>query len=93
VPADTVYVCLRAAAVSHPGISTFLPGVCASLSLSLSLALTFLLSSSCFHSHPPPLPMCCLRYFDADTVGLDFKGMVEDLTAAPDGSIVLLHGE
>jgi aspartate/tyrosine/aromatic aminotransferase len=37
--------------------------------------------------------MCCLRYFDADTVGLDFKGMVEDLTAAPDGSIVLLHGE
>jgi hypothetical protein len=33
------------------------------------------------------------RYFDADTVGLDFKGMVEDLTAAPDGSIILLHGE
>ncbi|WIA08502.1 hypothetical protein OEZ85_007936 [Tetradesmus obliquus] len=32
------------------------------------------------------------RYFDPDTVGLDFKGMVEDLTAAPDGSIVLLHG-
>ncbi|KXZ44764.1 hypothetical protein GPECTOR_62g879 [Gonium pectorale] len=32
------------------------------------------------------------RYFDADTVGLDFKGMMEDLTAAPAGSVVLLHG-
>lgn len=32
------------------------------------------------------------RYFDADTVGLDFKGMMEDITAAPDGSIILLHG-
>ncbi|KAG2500524.1 hypothetical protein HYH03_001301 [Edaphochlamys debaryana] len=32
------------------------------------------------------------RYFDADTVGLDFKGMVEDLKAAPAGSVVLLHG-
>lgn len=32
------------------------------------------------------------RYFDADTVGLDFKGMVEDLTAAPEGSVALLHG-
>ena len=32
------------------------------------------------------------RYFDPETVGLDFKGMVEDLEAAPDGSVVLLHG-
>jgi aspartate aminotransferase len=32
------------------------------------------------------------RYFDPDTVGLDFAGMLEDLQAAPDGSIVLLHG-
>lgn len=34
-----------------------------------------------------------IRYFDPDTVGLDFKGMMEDITAAPDGSIILLHGE
>lgn len=27
-----------------------------------------------------------------ETVGLDFKGMMEDLKAAPSGSIVLLHG-
>lgn len=39
-----------------------------------------------------PCAVCC-RYFDADTVGLDFKGMMEDITNAPDGSIMLLHGE
>lgn len=39
-----------------------------------------------------PCAACC-RYFDADTVGLDFKGMMEDITKAPDGSILLLHGE
>lgn len=33
------------------------------------------------------------RYFDPDTVGLDFKGMIADITAAPDGSIILLHGK
>ncbi|MEW5320390.1 MAG: hypothetical protein WDW38_011465 [Sanguina aurantia] len=32
------------------------------------------------------------RYFDPATVGLDFKGLMEDITAAPDGSIILLHG-
>lgn len=37
--------------------------------------------------------MYLARYFDPDTVGLDFNGMVEDLKAAPEGSIVLLHGE
>jgi aspartate/tyrosine/aromatic aminotransferase len=26
-------------------------------------------------------------------VGLDYKGLMEDLTAAPEGSVVLLHGE
>ncbi|KIJ27386.1 hypothetical protein M422DRAFT_37801 [Sphaerobolus stellatus SS14] len=31
------------------------------------------------------------RYFDKDTVGLDFKGLKEDLKDAPEGSIVLLH--
>ena len=32
------------------------------------------------------------RYFDAKTIGLDFDGMVEDLSAAPAGSVVILHG-
>lgn len=33
------------------------------------------------------------RYFDPETVGLDFKGMTADLEAAPEGSVVVLHGE
>lgn len=31
------------------------------------------------------------RYYNKDTIRLDFDGMVEDLRAAPEGSIVLLH--
>lgn len=31
------------------------------------------------------------RYYDKNTVGLDLKGMIEDIKAAPAGSIVLLH--
>jgi aspartate aminotransferase len=31
------------------------------------------------------------RYYNKDTIGLDFDGMVGDLRAAPEGSIVLLH--
>jgi len=33
------------------------------------------------------------RYFDAESVGLDWRGMAADLEAAPEGSVVLLHGE
>ncbi|MCJ1476487.1 aspartate transaminase aat1 [Lambiella insularis] len=31
------------------------------------------------------------RYYNKDTIGLDFDGMVADLKSAPDGSMVLLH--
>ena len=31
------------------------------------------------------------RYYDPNTIGLDFDGMVEDIKAAPEGSIILLH--
>lgn len=31
------------------------------------------------------------RYYNKDTIGLDFDGMVEDIKAAPKGSIILLH--
>lgn len=31
------------------------------------------------------------RYYDATSVGLDFVGMMEDISAMPKGSIVLLH--
>lgn len=33
------------------------------------------------------------RYFNPETVGLDFEGMVADLEKAPEGSVVVLHGE
>jgi hypothetical protein len=32
------------------------------------------------------------RYFDPETVGLDFEGMLDDIRNAPEGSIILLHG-
>ena len=31
------------------------------------------------------------RYYNKDTIGLDFEGMVADLKSAPEGSLVLLH--
>ena len=31
------------------------------------------------------------RYYNKDTIGLDFDGMIDDLKAASEGSIVLLH--
>jgi aspartate/tyrosine/aromatic aminotransferase len=31
------------------------------------------------------------RYWDAKTKGLDLKGLLEDLTNAPEGSIIFLH--
>ena len=31
------------------------------------------------------------RYYNKDTIGLDFEGMIADIKAAPEGSIVLLH--
>ena len=32
------------------------------------------------------------KYFDPDTIGLDFDGLVADLSAAPSGSVIVLHG-
>ncbi|KAL3132881.1 L-asparaginase 1 [Trebouxia sp. C0009 RCD-2024] len=32
------------------------------------------------------------RYFNPETVGLDFEGMCSDIEAAPEGSIIVLHG-
>jgi len=31
------------------------------------------------------------RYYDSKTKGVDFKGLLEDLEAAPSGSVILLH--
>lgn len=32
------------------------------------------------------------RYFDPNTIGLDFEGMKSDIAAAPEGSVIILHG-
>ena len=31
------------------------------------------------------------KYFDPETIGLDFSGMMADLESAPEGSVVILH--
>lgn len=37
------------------------------------------------------LDVCRYRYYDRRSNGLDINGMIEDITAAPDDAIVLLH--
>jgi len=37
------------------------------------------------------VPYADYRYFDKKTNGLDFKGMMADIEAAPNGSVILLH--
>ena len=38
-------------------------------------------------------PRRACRYYDPSTVGLDFEGMTEDIKGAPNGAVVVLHGE
>ena len=38
------------------------------------------------------LPMQTYRYFDAETRGVNFEGILEDLSKAKAGDVVLLHG-
>lgn len=37
------------------------------------------------------VPQKPYRYYDPKTRGLDYEGMLEDLKAAPDGAVILLH--
>lgn len=37
------------------------------------------------------MPMNKYRYFHPETRGLDFNGLMEDLSAAKEGSVVVLH--
>ena len=32
------------------------------------------------------------KYWNASTLGLDFDGMIDDLKAAPERSVIILHG-
>ena len=61
-----------------------------------NLHMIWVLGSQCLQAYTlqaqiTSLHMVC-RYFDPETVGLDFEGMAEDLQAAPEGSIIVLHG-
>ena len=38
------------------------------------------------------LPVVPYRYFDSETRGVDFAGMMEDLAEARSGDVILLHG-
>ena len=42
--------------------------------------------------HHLGIPIATYRYFDAETGGVDVRGMLEDLRAARPGDVVLLHG-
>ncbi|MCY4335747.1 MAG: aspartate/tyrosine/aromatic aminotransferase [Litoreibacter sp.] len=58
---------------------------------------TIWLSAPTWPNHPSiikylNLPMQEYRYFDADSRGVDFNGMLTDLSNAKEGDVVLLHG-
>ncbi len=58
---------------------------------------TIWLSAPTWPNHPSiirylGMKMAEYRYFDADTRGLDFNGMLTDLSSAKPGDVVLLHG-
>jgi aspartate aminotransferase len=57
---------------------------------------TILLPTPSWGNHTPiakdsGLQVKGYKYFNKETVGLDFEGMCADLEAAEDGSAVLLH--
>ena len=58
---------------------------------------TIWLSAPTWPNHPSILkylgrPMAEYRYFDEETRGVDFDGMMEDLKSAKAGDVILLHG-
>lgn len=55
------------------------------------------LSNPTWPNHPSiikylDMPMAEYRYFDSETRGVDFDGLMEDLGKLPAGDVVLLHG-
>jgi aromatic-amino-acid transaminase len=58
---------------------------------------TVWISNPTWPNHPSiikylDIPMAEYRYFDSETRGVDFAGMIEDLGKVPAGDVVLLHG-
>ena len=86
----------RIAAVATPGGTGAIRQALELIKLADPTA-TIWLSNPTWPNHPSiikylDMPMGTYRYFDNDTRGVDFDGMIEDLGAVAAGDVVLLHG-
>ncbi|OYU41101.1 MAG: aromatic amino acid aminotransferase [Pseudorhodobacter sp. PARRP1] len=86
----------RAASVATPGGTGAIRQALELIKLASPTA-TVWLSNPTWPNHPSiikylGMPMAEYRYFDAETRGIDFAGLIEDLGAVKAGDAVLLHG-
>ena len=86
----------RAAAAATPGGTGAIRQALELIKLATPQA-TVWLSNPTWPNHPSILKylgmkMAEYRYFDAQTCGIDFPGLLDDLTRVQPGDVVLLHG-
>jgi aromatic-amino-acid transaminase len=86
----------RAASVATPGGTGAIRQALELIKLASPTA-TVWLSNPTWPNHPSiikylGMPMAEYRYFDAETRGIDFAGLMEDLAEVKAGDAVLLHG-
>ncbi len=86
----------RAASVATPGGTGAIRQALELIKLAAPGA-TVWLSNPTWPNHPSivrylKMPMAEYRYFDTDTGGIDFSGLMADLSAVKAGDVVLLHG-
>ena len=86
----------RAAAVATPGGTGAIRQALELIKLAAPLA-TVWLSNPTWPNHPSIIKYLGMksaeyRYFDAKTCGIDFAGLLDDLSQVQPGDVVLLHG-
>ena len=86
----------RAASISTPGGTGAIRQALELVRLANPSAKVWL-SAPTWPNHPSivkflNMPMAEYRYFDVATSGLDFAGLMEDLSQVAEGDVVLLHG-
>ena len=86
----------RAASIATPGGTGAIRQALELIKLA-SPSATVWLSNPTWPNHPSiikylGMPMAEYRYFDAETRGIDFAGLMTDLAAVQTGDAVLLHG-
>jgi aromatic-amino-acid transaminase len=86
----------RAASVATPGGTGAIRQALELIKCAAPTA-TVWLSNPTWPNHPSILrylgmPMAQYRYFDAETRGIDFDGLIQDLGQIKSGDVVLLHG-